>query len=61
MPGDEQVAKWLVKEPQDVERGRAVPLGWLWKPRDGVGDQIGYLGLRVARTTRGVNPRRMVI
>ena len=61
MPGDEEVFGWLLREPQGVGRGRAEALGWLRKPRDGVGDQIGYLGLTVAPTGRGVNPLRMVI
>ena len=34
---------------------RAEALGWVAKPRVGVGDQIGYLRLRVARTRQGVN------
>ena len=42
-------------EPAGVGRNRAEALGWLRKPRDGVGDQIGYLGLRVAPMLSGVN------
>lgn len=61
MPEDEQVPECLRREPEGEGRGRAEALGWLRKPRDGVGDQIGYLGLTVAPTGRGVNPRRMVI
>ena len=61
MSGDEQVPGWLSMDPEGVGRGRAEALGWLRKPRDGVGDQIGYLGLTVAPTGRDVNPRHMLI
>jgi len=61
MPGDEQIQSWLLWGPNGVGRDQAVALGWLRKPRDGVGDQIGYLGLTLAPTGLYVNPRRMVI
>ena len=41
--------------PAGAVESRAEALGWVAKPRDGVGDQIGYLRLRVARTGQGVN------
>ena len=61
MPGDEQEQGRVFWGPTGVGRGRAVVPGWLRKPRDGMGDQIGYLRLTLAPTGRGVNPRRMVI
>jgi hypothetical protein len=61
MPGEEQVPGRVLWEPKGARRGRAVVPGWLRKPRDGVGDQIGYLGLTLAPTGRGVNPLRIVI
>lgn len=56
MPGDEEVLGRDFGELDGVGRGRAVALGWLRKPRDGDGDQIGYLRLTVAPTGRDVNP-----
>jgi len=61
MPGDEHVRERVFWESKGVERGRGVVPGWLRKPRDGMGDQIGYLRLTLAPTGRGVNPQRMVI
>ncbi len=40
---------------EGVGRGRAGALGCLTKPRVGVGDQIGYLRLRLAPDARDVN------
>jgi hypothetical protein len=42
-------------EPADASEGRAEALGCLAEPRDGVGDQIRYLRLRVAPTAHRVN------
>jgi hypothetical protein len=42
-------------EPGGARQSRAEALGWVAKPRDGMGDQIGYLRLRVARAAKGVN------
>jgi hypothetical protein len=39
-----------------VQLGRAVALDRAAGTRDGVGDQIRYLGLRLAPSTRAVNP-----
>jgi len=39
-------------------RAQAEALCCRTKPRDGVGDQIGYLRLRLAPTARGVNHLR---
>ena len=50
-----------MRELNGVGRDQAVALGWLRKPRDGVGDQIGYLRLRVAPAAERVNAPLAVI
>jgi hypothetical protein len=42
-------------EPEGAVENRAEALVCLVKPRIGVGDQIGYLRLRLARAEQGVN------
>jgi hypothetical protein len=42
-------------EPEGAVKTRAEALVCLAKPRDGVGYQIGYLRLRLARVGQGVN------
>jgi hypothetical protein len=58
MPGDEHGRAYFLRKPQDLRQCRAEALGCLRKPRDGYGDQIGYLRLRVAPTGRDVNPTK---
>ena len=47
---------WFCWDLSRVRLPQAGALGCATKPRDGVGDQIGYLGLRVAPSSPAVNP-----
>lgn len=40
---------------RNAAQDRAEALGWGMGPRDGIGDQIRYLGMRVAPPGLGVN------